>query len=133
MNSCDFIEVVTVGRNERHIMNTSARITCYVLVATCLTCAAPLLVGCSATATRSSTGEYVDDSVLTAKVKTELARDKDVNGFAVNVETYRGVVQLSGFVDSVQQKEQAALAANRVSGVVDVQNNISVKPPPRQP
>ncbi len=89
---------------------------------------APVFTGCASTQTRESTGQYIDDSVITAKVKTALARDDAVNGFAVNVETYRGVVQLSGFVNTAAEKHQAALDAQGVAGVKDVQNNLSIKP-----
>lgn len=83
--------------------------------------------GCASTATRESTGEFFDDSVITAKVKTALAADKVVNAFAVNVETFKGVVQLSGFVDTEAQRTQAEAVAGRVLGVKSVQNNISLK------
>jgi osmotically-inducible protein OsmY len=111
-------------------MKTSMRVIRSVLLVASVGIAAPAFVGCSSTSTRSSTGEYIDDSVITAKVKTALARDDRVNGFAVNVETFRGVVQLSGFVDSPEEKDFAAQAARSVSGVVDVQNNISLESPP---
>lgn len=85
------------------------------------------LAGCAATATSKSTGEYIDDAALTAKVKAELLRDSIVNGMAVNVDTYKGIVQLNGFVDTVQQKERAAQIARNVPGVQSVQNKLSVK------
>lgn len=83
--------------------------------------------GCAGTATRESTGEYIDDSAITAKVKTALARDPTVSAMQVNVETFKGVVQLSGFVDNAQQKAQAEKLAAGVAGVESVQNNIAVK------
>lgn len=87
----------------------------------------PYFAGCSSTATRESTGEYVDDTVITTKVKTALARDKIVNAFAVGVETFKGVVQLSGFVDTAEQKNQAELVASQVSDVRSVKNSLVVK------
>ncbi len=83
--------------------------------------------GCAATATRESTGEYIDDSTITAKVKSALFADREVSGFAVKVVTFRGIVQLSGFVNSPEQKQEAEMVAVRVHGVRSVENNISVK------
>ena len=84
-------------------------------------------IGCASTPTRESTGEYVDDSVITTKVKTSLFADKAVSGFAVKVETFKGVVQLSGFVDTLAEKQQAEVDARAVKGVQSVENNITVK------
>jgi hyperosmotically inducible periplasmic protein len=86
-----------------------------------------VFTGCTSTATRESTGEYIDDTVVTAKVKTALARDDSVNGFAVKVETFKGVVQLSGFVDTETERLQAERVAGGVAGVTSVANNILVK------
>lgn len=83
--------------------------------------------GCAGTATRESTGEYVDDTALTAKVKTELIRDPVVKARQVEVNTFKGTVQLSGFVDTEEEKSRAAQLARGVTGVRDVQNNIAVK------
>lgn len=87
----------------------------------------PVFTGCSSTASRESAGEYIDDSVITTKVKAALARDEIVNGFAVKVETFKGTVQLSGFVNSAAEKRQAEMVASGVSGVQQVSNNILVK------
>lgn len=89
---------------------------------------APLFSGCASTATRESTGEYIDDSAITAKVKAALFNDKTVSGFAVGVETFKGIVQLSGFVDTAEEKRQAEVVAARQNGVKSVANNITVKP-----
>lgn len=83
--------------------------------------------GCASTTTRESTGEYVDDSVITTKVKAALFADKEVSGFAVKVTTFKGAVQLSGFVDTVAEKQQAEAIAKGVKGVQSVDNKISVK------
>lgn len=83
--------------------------------------------GCSATATRQSTGEYIDDTALTAKVKTALITDETVKAFDVQVETFKGAVQLSGFVDSEAQRSRAEQVARGVSGVSNVVNNIQLK------
>ena len=83
--------------------------------------------GCAGTATRASTGEMIDDSVITAKVKTELIRDEFVKARDVNVDTFRGTVQLSGFVERDEQKQRAGEIARQINGVRDVVNNITVK------
>lgn len=83
--------------------------------------------GCSATATRESTGEYVDDSAITTKVKAAFVKDETVKARDVSVETFKGVVQLSGFVNSLTEKDRAGQVAAGVSGVRDVKNNIVVK------
>jgi len=83
--------------------------------------------GCAATPTSDSTGQYVDDSVITTKVKKALLDDKEVKSFEVGVETVKGVVQLSGFVNTSEQKSAAGKDASEVSGVRDVRNNLIVK------
>ena len=83
--------------------------------------------GCSSTRTRESTGEYVDDTVITTKVKSALLRDDVVKSFAINVETVKGVVQLSGFVDSSFQRTAAENDTSAVQGVREVKNDLIVK------
>ena len=83
--------------------------------------------GCAGSRTQESTGEYVDDSVITAKVKNAILDDSSLKVFQINVETFKGVVQLSGFVDSAQGASRAAVVASRVSGVKSVRNNLIVK------
>ena len=79
-------------------------------------------------AQRRSTGEFTDDAALTAKVKTAIATDAGAKtASAVNVETYRGVVQLTGFVDSDDQVTRAVSAAKKVQGVRSVKNDIRLK------
>ena len=87
---------------------------------------APLVMttGCAVTSGRESAGEYADDKAITAKVKTALARDPNVKASQVNVTTYRGTVQLSGFVDNSFAKERAGVVARQVPGVVDVHNDL---------
>ena len=78
--------------------------------------------------TRRSAGEFTDDAALTAKVKTAIATDAGAKtAAAVNVETYRGVVQLTGFVDSDDQVTRAVSAAKKVQGVRSVKNDIRLK------
>lgn len=83
--------------------------------------------GCAATATHDSTGQYVDDTVITTKVKSALLADEAVKSFAVSVETMKGTVQLSGFVNTAVQKRAAGNDAAAVEGVKRVQNNLIVK------
>ncbi len=73
-----------------------------------------VLIGCAATQTRESTGQYVDDSVITTQVKTLLANDDFLKSFQISVETYKGTVQLSGFVNS----EQAAIKQVKSHGAL---------------
>lgn len=82
---------------------------------------------CAATRTTDSTGQYVDDSAITAKVKSALLGDDAVKSFAVSVETVKGVVQLSGFVDTSDQRSAAGRDASAVLGVKDVKNSLIVK------
>jgi osmotically-inducible protein OsmY len=83
--------------------------------------------GCAATATKESTGEYVDDSAITLRVKTALMKDPVVKAGDVSVETFKGVVQLSGFVNTAAEKSQAGRIAASVKNVTDVKNSIVVK------
>ena len=75
------------------------------------------MTGCAADANTRSTAQTFDDGTLTAKVKTALLADEGLKGNQVKVETYRGVVQLSGFVDSADQAQRAVAAAQGVEGV----------------
>lgn len=84
-------------------------------------------VGCAGSEKRASTGEYIDDSVIQAKVKAELAKDPEVGALQINLETFKGVVQLSGFVESAAEKKKAGEIASRVKGVKAVKNNLVVK------
>jgi len=83
--------------------------------------------GCAGSRTQESTGEYVDDSAITAKVKNAILGDASLKVLQINVETFKGVVQLSGFVNSPQIKSRAAEVASRVSGVKSVTNDLIVK------
>jgi osmotically-inducible protein OsmY len=83
---------------------------------------------CAETGTRESTGQYIDGSVITTKVKTAIAKDDTLSVFAINVETYKDVVQLSGFVNTQAEKARAASVARGVEGVATVHNNLVVKP-----
>jgi osmotically-inducible protein OsmY len=83
--------------------------------------------GCAGTRTSESTGEYVDDSVITTKVKALLAEDDFLKSFQIGVETYKGTVQLSGFVNSRQAIDKAGQIARGVKGVASVKNSLIVK------
>ena len=82
---------------------------------------------CAATSTRESTGGYVDDSVITTKVKSLLAADDFLKSFQISVETYKGTVQLSGFVNSQKAVDKADEIVRSVAGVKSVKNNLIVK------
>lgn len=83
--------------------------------------------GCASTATQASTGEFVDDSAITLKVKSAFVNDPVVKAIDVKVETFKGTVQLSGFVNSAAEKDQAGRLAAAIPGVGNVKNNIAVK------
>lgn len=90
-----------------------------------------LLSACAPTKTSRSTGQTFDDATITARVKTEIAQAQGIGkAAAINVDTYRGVVSLAGFVDTDQQKRNATQAAMQVSGVEKVFNNLQIKPQP---
>lgn len=90
--------------------------------------AAASLFACSPTPSRQSAGEYIDDATVTTRVKTALVQDPKVRAMQVNVETYRGVVQLSGFVDNEGDARRAVELARSVPGVRSVKNDIRTKP-----
>ena len=84
-------------------------------------------VACPSTSSQESTGEYIDDSVITTKVKSLLANDDFLKSFQISVETYKGTVQLSGFVNSQQAVDKAGQIARSVKDVKSVKNNLIVK------
>ena len=84
-------------------------------------------VACASTPTQESTGEYVDDSVITTKVKSLLAADDFLKSFQISVETFKGTVQLSGFVASQKAVDKAIEIARSVKGVTSVKNDLVVK------
>jgi len=83
--------------------------------------------GCAATQKHESTGQYVDDSVITTKVKGAIFNESALKTMQINVKTYKGVVQLSGFVDSPTGVTKAGEAARGVADVVSVKNDLIVK------
>ena len=84
-------------------------------------------VSCASTSQQSSTGEYIDDSVITTKVKSLLAADDFLKSFDIGVETYKGTVQLSGFVGSQAAVDKAVQITRGVGGVKSVKNSLVVK------
>lgn len=85
------------------------------------------VMGCGATRTSAGTGEYVDDSVITTKVKAGVFNDSSLKVNEINVETFKGVVQLSGFVTSQADVDKAVEVARGVAGVKSVKNDMRVK------
>jgi osmotically-inducible protein OsmY len=85
------------------------------------------LAACTATRTQSSAGEYVDDSVITTKVKSLLASDDFLKSFQISVESFKGTVQLSGFVNSQKAVDKAGEIARSVQGVKSLKNDLIVK------
>ncbi len=85
------------------------------------------LAACGSTRQQESTGEYFDDTTLTTKVKAVLLNDPTVSGLAVNVETFKGVVQLSGFVKTAAERDRAVDLARGVTGVKQVKNDILIR------
>jgi osmotically-inducible protein OsmY len=99
-------------------------ITLYTLLAAAFLA---LSLGCASTKHHESTGQYIDDSVITSKVKSSLVNDSGLSAFEINVETYKGVVQLSGFVDTQQHIDEAITVAKSVEGVRSVKNDMHLK------
>jgi osmotically-inducible protein OsmY len=79
---------------------------------------------------KRSTGEYIDDKAVTAKVKAALLKDPEIKALQVKVETYNGVVQLSGFVDKPEQISRAGEVAKGVEGVKSVKNDLNLRSKP---
>jgi len=86
------------------------------------------LNGCAVTRDQSTTGQYVDDSVITTEVKAQFVKSKAVDASSISVETLKGTVQLSGFAKSADEKASAEKLARSVNGVKSVRNDIIVKP-----
>jgi osmotically-inducible protein OsmY len=86
-----------------------------------------LFLGCASTPTREGTGEYIDDTVITTKVKAAIFNEPSLKVSEINVETFKGVVQLSGFVSSQGDINKAVAVAHGVQGVKSVKNDMRVK------
>ena len=85
------------------------------------------LVGCASTQKQESTGQYVDDTAITAKVKKAIFDEPTLKSAEINVETFKGRVQLSGFVSSRANIDRAVTVAQGVSGVASVGNDMRLK------
>lgn len=85
------------------------------------------VTGCASTAKQEGTGEYFDDSVVTTKVKAAILNDPELKVLQINVETFKGVVQLSGFVDSKAMMDHAVEVTRGVAGVKSVKNDMRVR------
>jgi len=98
-----------------------------VLLATAMTITLASAVGCSSTPRTEGTGQYIDDSVITAKVKVALIENDLTKATEINVETFKGVVQLSGFVSSQAAASKAVELARNIGGVKGVTNDMRLK------
>jgi len=85
------------------------------------------MLGCASTAQKEGTGEYVDDSVITTKVKAAIFNEPSLKVAEINVETFKGIVQLSGFVRSRADMDKAVEVARGVNGVKSVKNDMQLK------
>ena len=85
------------------------------------------MLGCASTASKEGTGEYIDDTVITTKVKAAILNEETLKSAEVNVETFKGVVQLSGFVNSEADIAKAASVARGIKGVSSVKNDMRLK------
>lgn len=97
------------------------------IIAFVLTALMALSLGCASTAKHEGTGEYIDDSVITTKVKAMIFDEPTLKSSEINVETFKGVVQLSGFVSSQANVDKAVQVARRVNGVKMVNQDMRVK------
>ena len=94
----------------------------------CTVAFAAFLTACAPTQTSRGTGQVIDDAAITARVKTQIAQTQGLGeAAAINVDTYRGVVSLAGFVDNEQQVRTAVQAADKVPGVNKVVSNLQIK------
>ncbi len=84
--------------------------------------------GCAGNRTTQAPGEYIDDSAITASVRTALIGESGVNSTDINIETFRGIVQLSGFVNNQTQIDRAIAVAKAQGGVKSVKNDLRIKP-----
>ena len=85
------------------------------------------VAACASTAKQEGTGDYIDDSVITTKIKSQLAADDFLQSFQISVESRKGIAQLSGFVDSQKALDRAGQIARGVDGVKSVRNDLIVK------
>ena len=103
-------------------MNSFKRISAFIAAISMM-----FMLGCASTAKQEGTGEYIDDTVITTKVKARILDEPGLKSAEINVETFKGVVQLSGFVSSQASINRAAELARGVKGVTSVKNDMRVK------
>jgi hypothetical protein len=132
--SADRFKVPTIGENSRaqypyfiiipegQKMRQLKRLSAALMAAMFMS-----LVGCAGTRTQESTGQYLDDASITTKVKAAILKDPELKVTEINVETYKGIVQLSGFVSSKADADKAVEVARGVKGVKSVQNDMRLK------
>lgn len=94
---------------------------------TLITIMLTVFAGCASTETQEGTGEYIDDTVITAKVKAGIFNESSLKSREINIETFKGIVQLSGFVSSQTEVDRAGAVAAKVAGVKSVKNDIGIK------
>ena len=116
-------DVRNVGHSPKEIqMNILKRATPFLAII-----AAAGLIGCASTSKSESTGQYIDDTAITAKVKTAIFEQPTLKSAEINVETFKGIVQLSGFVSSQDNANVAVATAKAVHGVTSVKNDMRLK------
>lgn len=103
-------------------MKSIRHVATYLLAASILTLAA-----CASTPTREGTGEYFDDTWITTKVKAAFLTEPSLKSTEINVETFKGIVQLSGFVSSFESEQKAIEVARNIKGVAVVKNDMHLK------
>jgi osmotically-inducible protein OsmY len=113
---------ISVTQKETTIMRSNRITKCFTSFALIAA-----LMGCSQTKTQESTGQTIDDSAITTKVKAAIFEDPTLKSLQINVKTFKGEVQLSGFVDSVQSVVKAGGVATGVKDVTSVKNDLIVK------
>lgn len=101
--------------------------SCVLLLITTVGLVTVNLTGCAGSKYQESTGQFVDDAAITAKIKAQLLDDPTVGSLRISVETYKGHVQLSGFANSKPEREQAGKIARQTAGVTAVKNDILLK------
>jgi len=84
-------------------------------------------LGCEATQKKESTGEYIDDAAITAKIKSRILEEPKLKSLQIEVKTFKGVVQLSGFVDTAQSVTRAGEIAGSIAGIRELKNDLVVK------
>ena len=103
-------------------MKSFQRISAFLVAVTMM-----FMLGCASTTKQEGTGEYIDDTVITTKVKARILDEPGLKSAEINVETFKGVVQLSGFVKSQSDINRAAELARGVRGVTSVKNDMRLK------